>query len=151
MSSCDVCNNAKLLQAATCDEKAYRWSVLKSLCYIIEALETEEPQVVPETVILPSVTKTAAQVESGYSSFSTIGLVDSVKKLNYLRISNNTDCDLQFSTDGGASVAFTVLAGSTYSRSLNLTVSATTSLQMRKVSGETASIGTVYIEGDYAI
>lgn len=151
MSNCDVCNNAKLLKDATCDEKAFRWSVIKTLCYITEALNEEESESLPSTVFLPSVTKTAAQVESSYASFSTIGLVNSLKKLNFIRVSNNTDCDLQFSFDGGTTVAFTVFAGSSYERSINLTVAATTSVQMKKVSGQTASNGAVYIEGDYVI
>jgi hypothetical protein len=149
VSDCDVCNDFSLLQKATCDEKSYRWGVLKSLCYLIELLSTEEASAVTVTNILPQVVKTAVQVEASYAIFATVGLISSVKKLNSIRVVNNTDADLDFSYDGGASTAFTVLAGTIYTEAINITLSTTTALQMKKGTGETASNGSVYIEGRY--
>ena len=153
MTTCDVCNDFKLLQKATCDEKAFRWNILKSLCYIIESLESNEVTPVPSavTIVLSQVIKTYSQIETGFATYTTIGLVDTTKKLNYLRVVNNTDADLQFSFDGGVTTAFNVVAGTIYERNLNLTLEATTSLHMRKVSGQTAGVGSVYIEGDYEL
>lgn len=146
MSECSVCEDAFLLQQATCDEKSFRWNLLKSVCYLIEAVE-QEVVATPTTVILPQVVVTAAEVESDYASYTSLGLVGSTKKLNSLRILNNTDADLEFSFDGGTTTAFTVLAGTSYQENLNITLSATTSFKMQKIN--TAGTGSVYIEGRY--
>ena len=150
MVDCDVCNNPTLLQKATCDEKSFRWSVVKSLCYLIELLSTEEEELLPITVVLPQVAKTAIQVESGYATFATVGLINTTKQLNSLRVVNNTDADLDFSYDGGATVAFTVLAATVYQETLNITLNTTTDLQMKKSAGQTAGVGRVLLEGRYA-
>lgn len=149
MSDCDVCNDFELLQKATCDEKSYRWSVLKSLCYLITLLETETTELPPTTNILPQVTKTAAQLTASYTSFTSVGLINSTKQLNLIRVLNGTDCDLDFSFDGGANTAFTVQAGTTYQEEVSLILSSTTSLVMKRAAGQTAGIGSVLIEGRY--
>lgn len=153
MSECDVCNDFSLLQKATCDEKAFNWAVLKTLCAINTSLTTlvEEEDVPPDTVILEQVVKTAAQIEASYGTFASVGLIDSTKKLSYIRVVNTSDVDLEFSYDAGDTTAFTVLSGTQYTRELNLSLSTTTSLQMQKVSGSTATVGQVIIEGDYSI
>lgn len=147
MTECDICTDFELLQKATCDDKAFRWGVLTSLCYITTQLATQETPLPPTTYILTPVTKTATEVESGFASYATVGLITSNKKLNRIRIVNTLDTDLEFSLNTGVSTAFTVLANTTYVEDLNITLAATTSLQMRKVG--TATIGSVIIEGRY--
>ncbi len=149
MSECDVCNDFALLQKATCDEKSYRWSVVKTLCFIVALLETEEEELPATTTVLPQVVKTAAQLTSSYSSFASTGLLDTTKQLNKVRVVNNTDADLDFSYDGGAETAFTVLAYSTYQEDLNMILSGITSFQMKIADSQTAGVGSVYIEGRY--
>lgn len=146
MTECDVCNDFNLLAKATCDEKAYRWSVVKTLCFILSTLQDEEVNTLPDTIILPQVVKAAADVPSSYAS---VGLISSAKKLNYIRVVNTTDADIEFSYDGGGVTAFTVLAKTEYKEELNITFSLNSALQMRMVSGQTASFGRVIIEGRY--
>ncbi len=147
MSTCDVCENFAMLQKATCDEKAFRWSVIKTLCYIVEYLSEDDEEVLPTTNVLPQVTLTAAEVEADYATFASTDLLSSTKQLNQVRIVNSTDADLLFSYDGGGSVAFIVQANTTYTETLNMTFTAITSFQMKKIN--TAGNGSVYIEGRY--
>ncbi len=149
MSICPDCDNFAALQRAVCDEKAYRWHVLKSLCYLIELLGAEEAESISVTNVLPQVSKTYTQLNSTYTDFASVGLIDAAKKLNYIRVVNASDTDLEFSYDGGDEVAFTVLKTTTYTETLNLNLSQTTSLQMKKVTGQTATTGKVLIEGRY--
>lgn len=147
MSDCDVCNNFSLLQEATCDEKAFRWHLLKSLCYLIETLQ-EEAEPLPDTIVLPQVVKTAAQVAASYSTYVSIGLIDSTKQLKQIRVVNQLDCDLDFSFDGGLTTIFTVPSNTVYTDEFKLTLASTMSLQM-KISSGTAGLGNVRIEGSY--
>lgn len=146
---CNVCDNAALLQKATCDEKTFRYNILKTLCYLTEVLTVDETELTPASVILPQVTIQAAVIQSTYGSFATIGLIDTTKQLKKIRILNVSDSDLDFSYDGGTNVAFTVPANSPYEDDINLTLAAMTSLVMRRSGGMSASFGKVLIEGRY--
>ena len=151
MNNCDVCNNFALLEKATCDEKSFRWSVVKTLCYITTLLTAQEEVEVEEPItnILAQVVKTNVQVQADYTTYATVGLINSTKKLNAIRIANDTNSNLDFSFNSGTTTAFTVLAKSTYQEKLNLTLSEMTSLQMKRSTGQSASVGSVYIEGRY--
>jgi len=39
---CDVCEDFDLLQAAACNEKDFRFSVIKTLCYVVGALAAQQ-------------------------------------------------------------------------------------------------------------
>lgn len=150
MSDCDVCNDFNQLQQATCDEKAFRWHTIKALCAIITLLaeEEEEEDLVVSDTVLEQVLIAAVTIESTYSAFASPGFIDTTKQLKYIRIINTSNVDLAFSYNGGEFVAFTVIAGTTYTNNVELILPTLTSFQMKKVSG-TASTGSVYIEGSY--
>ena len=72
MTECDICNDFELLERATCDEKAFRWGVLKSLCYINDVLSTQELPPALTTYILPQLVKEASEVEADYATYANI-------------------------------------------------------------------------------
>lgn len=146
---CTVCNNATLLMNATCNDKDFRWNLLKTLCYLTDLLTQQEQEVEPESTILPQALFTALQVEAGFVNFASIGLLDTTKQLNHIDVLNTTDGDLYFSFDGGVTIAFTVPAGKEYKDDFNLTLGALTSVQMKRVGGEGPSAGYVVISGRY--
>lgn len=145
MSDCTVCNNSNLLEQATCDEKSFRWNILKSLCYVINLLTVEETTVIPSSVFLPQVPILSAALNL---NFTPINLLDTTKQLKHIRVINSTDADLEFTFDNSI-VAFTVPAFTTFQDDFNVTLGASSLLAIRIASGMTAGIGKVLIEGRY--
>lgn len=149
MSDCTVCDDAILLEKATCYEKDFRWHILKTLCYLTQVLTEEEEEADVQSVILPQVTKTFAQLQASYAAFAPFGFLDTTKRLRHIRIVNSTDADLEFSYDGGDTVAFRIIAGYEYIDDFNLTMASLNSFVMRRVSGDSATNGFVLIQGRY--
>lgn len=145
MSCHNGCNN---LSEAACSEASYRYNALALLCRIADAIANQNKPF-PITNVLSQVVKTAAELQSGYGSFESIGLITNVKKLNYVRVVNASDCSLEFSYDGGTTVAFTVLANTTYVENLNISFNSVNAFRMRRVSGQSAGFGEAIVEGRY--
>lgn len=148
MSDCDVCDNFEALVKATCDEKAYRWHVLKSLCYIIEQLSAEAAPALTPTVI-PQVAWGYSDLAASFTNFASTTFLTAAKQLNFLRVVNTTDCDVDFSYDGGNEIAFTVLKAKEYTSNLPLTFSSLNSFKMKRTAGQSATSGNLFIEGGY--
>lgn len=101
-------------------------------------------------MVLPQVVLTAADLAADYVTYANTELLDSTKKLNYVRVLNQSDADVDISLDGGDTTAFTVLAYTSYDRDLNSFVAdAQSDVQLKVSDGFTASIGNVFIEGSY--
>lgn len=145
MTQCGACNN---LYGAICDEKSYRLAILSTLCTLLESI-TNSSFVLPTTAVLDQEVRTASEIEADYATFESVGLINSTKKLNHIRVVNQTDADLEFSYNGGTTVAFTVLSNSEYREDLNMILASITALRMKKVDGQTAGFGRVLIEGRY--
>lgn len=143
--SCNDCND---YSGALCSETAFRAAMMRILCGILAALETTS-STAPITNVLEQVVKTDDDIQTDYLNFRTIGLLNSAKKLNYIRVVNSSDCGLDFSYDSGTTVAFTVLANTIYTEDLNMNFTSLSAIQMRRVTGESAGFGDVLIEGRY--
>lgn len=146
MAECTACDDPNLFREAICSDQEFRYFILQTLCKLVSLLSTSSS---PNTYILPQVTKTAAQLAADYAVFADIGFMASQTKLKKLRIVNTSDADLDFSFNGGTTVAFTVLSGTEFNAEYNLTLAAATKFVMRIASGFTANIGKVMVEGSY--
>ena len=150
MADCEICNDPSLLYNASCDEKAFRASVVQTLCFIYAYLTDQSEEPPDQTVVLEQVQIEAADIEADFATYSSItAFLDSTKKLKNLRIVNASDCELEFSFYAGDETNITVLPGTEYKGTFDLTLDTTGSFEMQKASGQTAGNGKVIIEGSY--
>jgi hypothetical protein len=145
---CALCNDPCLnngVIGSQNQQELWRTVVAQALCAIAGS-----SLVGGEAVVLTQKAFTAANLTASFSTYADTTLLDSTKKLRRIRVINNTDSDLDFSLDGGATTKFRVIAGTIYDLEIgNFTAVATTSVQMKRSSGMTATTGSVYIEGSY--
>lgn len=138
---CDLCNDPCISAniGAKNMENNWRLLVAQALCAIGNGGLTASP--LPQALI-------GFGALSG--TYADSGFLDAELKLKRLYIANTTDADIQVSLDGGATTHFTIIAGT--ARDLNigsLLFAAQTDLQVRTAPTQTASLGSLYIEGGY--
>lgn len=145
IDECAICTDPCVRSSSINTELSFRNAVLSILCQVYE-IETESDAV--PAVILPQITKTAAELTASYDEYANTGLLDTTKELKHIRVLNDTDAALDFSLDGSANTHFTVPPYSVYQQTLgNFIATAQTSVQMRIAAGSAASTGNVKIEG----
>ncbi len=149
INRCDLCNEPciKWSIGNNAQQEIWRTLVAQTLCIIAN---NTNPGGGGAATVLPQVNLTAATLASSYVTYADTGLLDSSKKLNYIRVLNQSDANVDISLDGGATTAFTVLAYTSYEKTLGAFVAAAQDdVQLKVSSGFTAGIGNVFIEGSY--
>ncbi len=141
----DPCTGANAIIGNNNMQEQWRTLVAQALCGLV----SNNPDVV-EATQLPVVSKTAAQITASYSTYASSGFLDSELKVRRLTATNLTDADIEVSLDGGTTTHFIIPANTLKELSVgNHVFDLITDLQIRKVSGQTATLGNFYLEGGY--
>lgn len=144
-ADCSVCENASLLQNAACNEKEFRWHVLKTLCYIVAYL-TDPPTADSLAITLPLKTIEFGDIGTSYSDTE---FLDDEKSVKFFRAINNTDADI-FLSDSDANDKWFIPANTTKEidfGSMGQTLVVNENLFIKR--DNSISMGNFYLEGSY--
>lgn len=151
----DVCNICNGTAEANCLRNIIGSDNMKGMWRraIVELLCGISGAVVPSTTnsgVYAQQTKSLANVQAA-SAFTDTALLDSTKIVGRVYINNTTDTDIEVSTNGGSTVAFTVPANSNGFRDFGKFKAALqTDLQYRYSSVTGApTTGSVVFDGSY--
>lgn len=140
---CDLCNDGCVSANIGSDNMQNNWRLLvaQALCSLASGGTSSGGTPITEAAI------TAATLQSTYTAFASPVFITGTS-LRQLRVNNTTDSGIQVSLDGGTTVFMTAEAGKdTGLLNLGNITLAPTDFQIRRVSGQTASTGVLYIQG----
>lgn len=124
-------------------ENMWRLGVIQALCALTQGGAVVTP--------LPEVSLGFAALQADYAAYADPGFLDGQTRLRRLRVVNGTDAVIQISLDGGVTTYMSVAIGEdTGILDLgNVVLSAASDFKIRRASGDTATSGTLLIQGSY--